>query len=156
MDGKRAGDLLVKLSGLFRPTASVDEAINELVARRLITSPTAWSERTVAGNKVTGADVAAIVQRVVSQLWRPIPVPRSFVAEPLEPQDGSAIRGRYDVVIAGAGCGGCGAAIQAARMGCSVLLLEESDWIAFAAGVTSMDDGKPLIRERGLIANSAA
>ncbi len=49
----------------------------------------------------------------------------------------------YDIVIAGAGTGGTAAAIQAARMGASVLLVEPSTWIggqATAAGVTSMDD----------------
>ena len=63
------------------------------------------------------------------------------------------IRERYDVVVAGAGTGGCGAAIQAARLGASVLLLEESDWIGGqmnAAGVTSMDEGGTLVRGRGL------
>lgn len=153
MDGARAGALLVKLSGLFTPAASLDEAVAELVARRIISSPAAWRERAVAGGTVSGKDVAAIVQRAVSQIWQPIPVPRSFAAEPLEPCDGAAVRDRYDVVIAGAGTGGCGTAIQAARMGSSVLLVEETDWVggqAFAAGVTSMDEGKPFIRERGL------
>ena len=63
------------------------------------------------------------------------------------------LRGQYDVVIAGAGTGGCGAAIQAARQGASVLLLEETDWIGGqmnAAAVTSMDEGGTLVRERGL------
>lgn len=153
MDGARAGALLVKLSAIFRPASSLDDAIAELVARRIISSPGVWRERAVAGATVPGKDIAAIVQRVVSQLWQPIPVPRSFAAEPLEPRDGSAVRERYDVVIAGAGTGGCGTAVQAARMGCSVLLVEETDWVggqAFAAGVTSMDEGKPFIRERGL------
>jgi hypothetical protein len=62
-------------------------------------------------------------------------------------------RDRYDIVIAGAGTGGCGAAIQAARLGVSVLLLEETDWIGGqmnAAAVTSMDEGETLVRERGL------
>lgn len=61
----------------------------------------------------------------------------------------------YDVVIAGAGTGGIGAAIQAARMGVSVLLLEETDWIGgqmLAAAVTAMDEGGAgnLVRGRGL------
>lgn len=48
----------------------------------------------------------------------------------------------YDVVIFGAGTGGVSAAIQAARMGVSVLLVEETDWIGgqmTAAGVSTMD-----------------
>jgi ABC-type multidrug transport system ATPase subunit len=34
-----------------------------------------------------------------------------------------------DVVIVGGGCGGCAAALAAARAGCRVLLTEETDWI---------------------------
>lgn len=61
----------------------------------------------------------------------------------------------YDVVVAGAGTGGFGTAIQAARMGASVLLLEETEWIggqALAAAVTAMDEGGAgnLVRGRGL------
>jgi hypothetical protein len=49
----------------------------------------------------------------------------------------------YDVVIVGAGTGGCAAAIQAARMGMSVALTEQSDWIGgqmTGAAVSTMDD----------------
>ena len=49
----------------------------------------------------------------------------------------------YDIIIAGAGTGGISAAIQAARMGASVLVIESSTWIggqATAAGVSTMDD----------------
>ncbi|NLL36013.1 MAG: FAD-dependent oxidoreductase [Fretibacterium sp.] len=51
--------------------------------------------------------------------------------------------GSYDVVVAGGGIGGIAAAIQAARLGVSVLVVEPSDWIggqAIAAGVSTMDD----------------
>jgi hypothetical protein len=50
----------------------------------------------------------------------------------------------YDVVIAGAGTGGTSAAIQAARLGANVALLDETDWIGgqmAAAAVGSMDEG---------------
>lgn len=70
------------------------------------------------------------------------------------------IRTAYDVIIAGAGTGGFGAAVQAARLGMTVLLVEETDWIGgqmTAAAVTSMDEGptekgRPyvLVRERGI------
>ena len=56
---------------------------------------------------------------------------------------GAQVR-EYDVVVAGAGTGGSAAAIQAARMGARVALLEESDWIGgqmTAAGVGTMDEG---------------
>ena len=49
----------------------------------------------------------------------------------------------YDIIIAGGGTGGISAAIQAARMGASVLVVEASTWIggqATAAGVSTMDD----------------
>jgi len=48
----------------------------------------------------------------------------------------------YDVVVVGAGTGGIGAALQAARLGVAVALLEETDWVggqATAAGVSNMD-----------------
>ena len=53
----------------------------------------------------------------------------------------------YDVVVAGGGIGGCGAAVQAAWMGASVLMIEETDWIGgqtTASGVTSQDCATPL------------
>lgn len=59
----------------------------------------------------------------------------------------------YDIIVAGAGTAGWAAAVQAARMGKSVLLLEETDWIGgqmSAAAVTSMDESGPLVRERGI------
>ncbi len=62
----------------------------------------------------------------------------------------------YDVVVAGAGTGGIAAALQASRLGASVLLVESTDWIGgqmAAAGVTSMDEGYPPrahVRERGV------
>lgn len=78
------------------------------------------------------------------------------VVEPLNTKF-SALADEYDVVVAGAGTGGWGAAVQAARMGAKVLLLEETDWIGgqmSAAAVTSMDEGgiwgKNPVRERGL------
>jgi len=51
-----------------------------------------------------------------------------------------------DVIVVGAGTGGIAAAIQAARTGANVILLEETDWVGgqmTAAGVTSMDGGNP-------------
>jgi hypothetical protein len=66
-----------------------------------------------------------------------------------------ALRPAYDVVVAGAGTGGIGAAIQAARLGASVLLIEETDWIGgqmLAAAVSALDEGGAgnLVRSRGL------
>lgn len=66
-------------------------------------------------------------------------------------------RDAYDIVVAGAGSGGWAAAVQAARMGARVLLIEETDWIGgqmSCAGVTTMDEDsvwmKFPVRERGL------
>lgn len=66
-----------------------------------------------------------------------------------------SLRAAYDVVVAGAGTGGIGAAIQAARLGASVLLLEETDWVGgqmLAAAVSAIDEGGAgnLVRGRGL------
>lgn len=48
----------------------------------------------------------------------------------------------YDVVVVGAGIGGVSAAIQAARMGVNVALLEETDWVGGQAiAVPNMDEG---------------
>ncbi len=71
--------------------------------------------------------------------------------------DFAALAERYDVIVAGGGTGGWAAAVQAARTGASVLLVEESDWLGgqmSAAGVTSMDEAgvwfQYPVRERGL------
>jgi flavin-dependent dehydrogenase len=60
---------------------------------------------------------------------------------------------KYDIVIAGAGTGGTSAAIEAARLGARVALLEETDWIggqASAAAVSTMDEGDNLTPPSGL------
>lgn len=56
----------------------------------------------------------------------------------------TSIPNQVDIVVAGAGTGGISAAIQAARMGSKVLLLEETDYIGgqLAAGVTTIDVGE--------------
>jgi hypothetical protein len=89
---------------------------------------------------------------VVCCVWLGVQVVANaeFVASNLPPEKWAA---EYDVVIAGAGTGGCGAAIQAARLGAKVLLLDETDYIGGqmnAAAVTSMDEGGTSVRERGL------
>ncbi|MGI6457052.1 MAG: FAD-dependent oxidoreductase [bacterium] len=83
----------------------------------------------------------------------------SFSADaPRRGSEEPELRDSYDVIVAGAGTGGVAAALQAARLGASVLLLEESDWIGgqmAAAGVTSMDEGYPprsRVRARGIYA----
>lgn len=61
----------------------------------------------------------------------------------------------YDVVVAGAGTGGVSAAIEAARLGAHVALLEETDWIGGqmgAAAVSTMDEAETLTPPSGLYA----
>src|SRR6516164_203998 len=48
----------------------------------------------------------------------------AFASGKIPPRERSA-----DVVIIGGGCGGCAAALVAARAGCRVILTEETDWI---------------------------
>ncbi|MGC4235821.1 MAG: FAD-dependent oxidoreductase [Niabella sp.] len=64
-----------------------------------------------------------------------------------------ALGSHYDIIVAGGGTGGWAAAVQAARMGSDVLLIEETDWLGgqmSAAAVTSMDESGPQVRERGI------
>ncbi|MDE1160697.1 MAG: FAD-dependent oxidoreductase [Acidobacteriaceae bacterium] len=59
----------------------------------------------------------------------------------------------YDVVIAGAGTGGVAAALQAARLGARVALVEETDWIGgqmTAASVSTMDEGGTITQNSGI------
>ncbi len=150
-DGEQAGLLLVQAAGVFKPVRTVREAVEVFAQRGVTRSEEYWIKGTTKGQTCGSANLAVLVNRLAARL--PIRLTRPFTSEPLEPMTPAAIKPRYDVVIAGAGTGGCGAAIQAARMGCSVLLLEETDWIGGqmnAAAVTSMDEGGTLVRERGL------
>jgi len=57
--------------------------------------------------------------------------------------DSEVRSGEYDVIVVGAGSGGTAAAIQAARCGASVALVDETGWIGgqiTAAAVSTMDD----------------
>ena len=59
------------------------------------------------------------------------------------PVDAQAVSEGYDVVIAGGGTGGTAAAIQAAKMGMNVLIVEPTNMLggqATASGVSTMDD----------------
>jgi len=81
----------------------------------------------------------------VCQLRRSVTITLSLVSLLFFTWHGTAFaeERRYDVAVIGAGSGGCSAAIQAARMGMSVALVEESDWIGgqmTGAAVSTMDD----------------
>jgi hypothetical protein len=114
-----------------------------------------------ATNKLTlTADSAIAIPSTPPALAAPLstvlsPIPLAQISSHNTPHDKLATR--YDVIVAGAGTAGWAAAIQAARLGASVLLLEESDWIGgqmSAAAVTTMDEqgcwDKFPVRERGL------
>ncbi len=149
--GEQAAALLVQATKAFKPVANIQEALAVLAQRGVTSSPDYWIKATAAGRTCGSANLAVLLGRIASRL--PVRPTRPFTAAPLAATPAAELQPRYDVVIAGAGTGGCGAAIQAARMGCSVLLLEETDWIGGqmnAAAVTSMDEGGILCRERGL------
>jgi len=150
-DGGQAAALLVQVARAFKPVQDLREAVDILAQRGVTSSAEYWLGATSAGRSCGSANLAVLLGRIAARL--PIRQTRPFAAAPLAATPASQLRPQYDVVIAGAGTGGCGAAIQAARMGCSVLLLEETDWIGGqmnAAAVTSMDEGGTLVRERGL------
>ena len=150
-DGAKVATLLVEVARVFKPVTTTEEAIAVITRYGIIGQPDYWAKHAVAGETCAPASVAVVLNHIVGRL--PVPPPKSATATPLEPTPVTQLKDRYDVVIAGAGTGGCGAAVQAARMGCSVLLLEETDWIGGqmnAAAVTSMDEGRTICRERGL------
>ena len=143
--------MLIEVANVFTSVTTTNEAIDVLAKHGVIGVPEAWRKGAIAGGSMGGANVATVLNRCAAHL--PVEPPQSASAAPLEATAPSKLRGSYDVIIAGAGTGGVGAAVQAARLGRSVLLLEETDWIGGqmnAAAVTSMDEGVTLVRERGL------
>ncbi|MDB6116330.1 MAG: hypothetical protein JWO08_111 [Verrucomicrobiaceae bacterium] len=150
-DGAKVSALLMHAAGLFRKAANREDAIAVLQERGIIGAPEYWLQNTAPGKACDGGNVAAVLNRMVARL--PSKRVPPLTAIPLEAVPAKQLRESYDIIIAGAGTGGTGAAIQAARMGRSVLLLDETDYIGGqmnAAGVTSMDEGVTLVRERGL------
>ena len=151
VDGARTASALGKIARMLEPGADASGALNTLAVRGIIGSVEYWKKNAVAGRTCDGPKIAIIIERASSRI--PTPPPASAKAVPLKPTSFADLRDSYDIVIAGAGTGGCGAAVQAARMGRSVLLIEETDWVGGqmnAAAVTSMDEGLAIARERGL------
>lgn len=151
LDGARVAALLTELARVLRRGTKAEDAIAVLAQFRILGSPEYWTANAVAGRECDARNVAILLGRVASRM--PVEKPRSAGARPLEATAPERLRSAYDVVVAGAGTGGSAAAVQAARMGRSVLLLEETDWIGGqmnAAAVTSMDEGVTLVRERGI------
>lgn len=150
-DGAKVAVLLVELAKVMKPVKTTEEAIGVFIERGLIGTPDFWRKNAVPGGVCSGGNVAIVLARTAGRL--PVEPPKSASATPLEATALEKLKSNYDVVIAGGGTGGCGAAVQAARMGCTVLLLEETDWIGGqmnAAAVTSMDEGGTLVRRRGI------
>lgn len=150
-DGAKVAVLLVELAKVMKPVKTTEEAIGVFIERGLIGTPDFWRKNAVPGGVCGGGNVAIVLARTAGRL--PVEPPKSAGAKPLEATPLEKLKSSYDVVIAGGGTGGCGAAVQAARMGCTVLLLEETDWIGGqmnAAAVTSMDEGGTLVRKRGI------
>jgi hypothetical protein len=151
LDGARVAALLTQLARVLRPDAKAENAVAVLAEFRILGAPEYWNANAVAGRTCEARNVAMLLGRVASRM--PVERPRSAGARPLEATPPERLRGAYDVIVAGAGTGGSAAAAQAARMGRTVLLLEETDWIGGqmnAAAVTSMDEGGTLVRERGV------
>ncbi|MDB6138843.1 MAG: hypothetical protein JWO94_1915, partial [Verrucomicrobiaceae bacterium] len=150
-DGAKVAALLVHAGKVFKQVSTRDEAIAVLVERGIISAPDYWTKNALVERTCDSGNVAAVLNHLVSRL--PGVPAKLLMAAPLEPVPVTGLQNSYDVIIAGAGTGGTGTAIQAARMGCSVLLLDETDYIGGqmnAAAVTSMDEGVTLVRERGL------
>lgn len=155
-NGEVTGRLLIQLARSFRDLNTLNGAVTTLNIRQIIKGEEEihyWLDNGVVGKHCNIKWIENLLKRMVAGLPIPLSSPPSFREIPLQPIQPVLVGTQYDVIIAGAGSGGCGAAIQAARMGCSVLLLEETDWVGgqmTAAGVTTMDEGCALVQERGL------
>lgn len=150
-DGGKVAALLVDLARVLKPVSNAAEAIELFVQHRVIGTPEYWTTHAVPGAECSSRNVAIVLSRIAGRL--PVEPPESAKAAPLEPTPPDRLKEAYEVIVAGAGTGGCAAAVQAARMGRPVLLLEETDWIGGqmnAAAVTSMDEAGALVRERGI------
>lgn len=106
---------------------------------------------TLDAGGVAKANAAIAATRPTYPVLRPHPKPDSLNVAI------DQLKGDYDIVIAGGGCGGWAAAVQACRMGSRVLLLEETDWLGgqmSAAAVTTMDEDGSYrqvpVRERAI------
>jgi hypothetical protein len=151
LEGARVARLLVELARVLRPGVKPENAVAVLAEFRILGAPEYWTTNAVAGRTCEARNVAIVLGRVAARM--PVAKPPSATARPLEATPPDRLRAAYDVIVAGAGTGGSAAAAQAARMGRSVLLIEETDWIGGqmnAAAVTSMDEGPTLVRERGI------
>src|SRR5262249_39643466 len=114
-DGAKVAVLLTHVAKVFKPVNNTEEAIAVLLERGVISSPDYWKPHALEGAICDGGNVAAVLGRIASRL--PVVPPKSANAKPLDPVAANQLKDKYDIVIAGAGTGGCGAAVQATRMG---------------------------------------
>lgn len=154
-NGETAANLIMQLARSYRNVNTLSGAVSLLNDYSIImaTEMDYWLNNAIAGGQCDFASIKGLLKRMVVKLPIRLTPPSSIHATPLQPIQAADVNKQYDVVVAGAGSGGCGVAIQAARMGCSVLLLEETDWIGgqiTAAGVSTMDEGSALVQGRGL------
>lgn len=154
LDGERHEQAVVETEVADRYSGSVGLTATTFAAAESFTIATLNDKQPVHSlEQVLTANAARAKER--RELDYPVVEPVANVEALNTPL--ASLSDEYDVVVAGAGTGGWGAAMQAARMGAKVLLLEETDWIGgqmCAAAVTSMDEGgfwgKNTVRERGL------
>jgi len=137
-------------------TISATASGHTISARLFNNNGTEITSGTIFDRDFTTGTAAVIGSGVTS--WTPLQVEELPQYE-TAPAD---LLANYDVVIAGAGTAGSIAAVQAARQGASVLVVEETDWIGgqmAAAAISSMDEGNETPsqgvsrnspRERGL------
>jgi hypothetical protein len=115
--------------------------------------PAAEAKTSLSGEQIAAENEKAAKSRSVANY--PVLKPAPNVASLNTPFD--KLADNYDVIVAGGGTGGSMAAVQAARLGARVLLIEESDWLGgqmSAAAVTTMDEEGLYfqfpVRERGV------
>jgi hypothetical protein len=108
-DGAKVSALLVDLAKALQPAENLEQALKVLVHNQVISSPDYWQKSARAGAECSATNVAIVLTRLVSRL--PGEPPKSASATPLEPTPVAKLQDKYDVIIAGAGTGGCGAAV---------------------------------------------
>ncbi len=102
---------------------------------------------TVVAILVSSSDIATRIGMKLREPWPPLKIPTS--RQTLTPALSRLYD--YDVVVVGASAGGISAAIQARRLGASVALIEESDYIGGQMiTVPTMDDLGGLLTESGI------
>jgi hypothetical protein len=81
----------------------------------------------------------------------PLPTPTTSPTPTVSPTP-TSLESKYDIIVVGAGTGGIAAAIQSARLGAKVALLEETDWVGgqmTAAAVSTIDGGEDTVNATG-------